>query len=603
MAEKKQKQASETANFDSYNYLGKRFLGKMSGLANQYGDLPPDDVFNAYISAGGQNLLLAMPDIQNRRIKRINTRPADYGKNEIEAMISNPDQNEKALREVSAALSWSAKPFDLIQTTYTDMLSYDWFISVEGSQKGTTAETMQREYSLALKTAAQLDIKAKAHEIAGLCMRYGKVFYTPRISLDKSHNKVNYAFFQQLPEDYCKIVGFNNGPGKYTVAFNLMYFLLPGNDWRQFGSLFEPYMENFESVTETGGRYVYSAKNGVPVDTEKFDALHLSESRGSPKWERAGSRWLYWVTLPADKVLTAEIDDRTALVAPPTTGLMVSMTQIPNYEAAQMEIVLNPLTSILTGSLETDDAKGVSTNEDPVRVSPTVRRLFETMWYQMLDKNNTSGIGLFLAPANDLRLQTVSDTVSNTNITGMAISNQITKAGLSSVIPTTDDPKVGVAQLSADIQANYLRPVYWCIERWMNWLFGEMKLKTELRFHMFGNVFDRKELLEGARKGMTLGILPDTLRYDAMMGLNIMEDKATSEFIKKTKLLDYRLPLVSSYSAKQETGGLPPKGDGGLSPEAKHEVDPGGRPPEDGSENAEIHEKLDSIQQQLDELT
>ena len=593
----KEKQKTETpVNPDSYSYLARRFMGRMSGLAGEYGDLNPDDVFRAYISSGGENLLYAMPDLQNRRIKRINTRPANYTKNQIEEMVESPDQNEKALREVSAALSWSAKPFDLIQTTYTDMLSYDWFISVEDA-KGAGAEQMQREYSLALKVASQMDIKAKAHEIAGLCMRYGKVFFTPRMSLDKSHNKVNYAFFQQLPEDYCKIVGFNNGPGKYTVAFNLMWFLLPGNDWRQFGDLFEPYMTDFESVT-TGankGKYVYSTKNGVPVDTEKFRKLHLSGRKGAPKWERTGKRWLYWVTLPADKVFTAEIDDRTALVAPPTTGLMVSMTQIPNYEAAQMEIVLNPLTSILTGSLETDDAKGVSTNEDTIRVSPSVRKVFETLWYRMLDQNNTSGIGLFLAPANDLRLQTVSDTVSNTNITGMAISNQITKAGLSSVIPTTDDPKVGVAQLSAEIQANYLRPVYWCMERWMNWVFREMRLKTELRFHMFGTVFDREKQLDGARKGMTLGILPDTLRYDAMMGLSLMEDKETSDFIKKMKLIDSRLPLVSSYSAKQGESGLPPQ--------AKQDLNPGGRPPEEGSENAEIHEKINRMQQQTDDLT
>ena len=47
--------------------------------------------------------------------------------------------------------------------------------------------------------------------------------------VDKSHNEVCHAFMQQLPSDWVKIVGFNN-KSKYTVAFNLFYFLQPGTN-------------------------------------------------------------------------------------------------------------------------------------------------------------------------------------------------------------------------------------------------------------------------------------------------------------------------------------------------------------------------------------
>lgn len=128
---------------------------------------------------------------------------------------------------------------------------------------------------MAIKLAETMNIRAKAHEIVGLCAQYGKVFYTPRISMDKSHGKVNYAFLQQLPEDYIKIVGWNNGPGKYTIAFNLMYFVQPGNDWRQFGDLFRPYMQSFYSVVQPEGKYVYSSQEhrsqNYRIDTDKFE--------------------------------------------------------------------------------------------------------------------------------------------------------------------------------------------------------------------------------------------------------------------------------------------------------------------------------------------
>ena len=580
-----------SVNMDSYEV----FAQKLNEIGNTFRDLPVNSAFRAFMRAGGGNgLFLGMPDIQNRRVRGINTLPENVSKDQLAEMVVSVGDNEQALRAVSASLAGSTKTYDLILSTYADMMSYYWFISAGHTLKKADKTAKLREWSLAYKVAETMDVQAKAHEICGLCMKYGKTFWTPQVSIDKSHNKVNWAYLQQLPTDWCRISGFNNGPGKYTVEFNLMYFNMPGTDWRQFGNLFRPYIDAWEEVTDTRSRYVYQSAGKRRIDAEKFKELGIQNTAGHPKWEEIGGEWMYWITLPADAVVVFEIDDRTADAAPPTTGLMVSMTQIPNYEAAQMEIVLNPLTSVMTGSLETTDTKGISTNADPVRVSPTVREMFEGLWYQMLERNNTSGIGLFLAPAKELKLQTLSDTVSNTDITSTALADQITKAGLPAVVPTTKEPKVGVAQLSAAILANYARPVYWGMERLMNWIFEEIGFETPMRFHMFGNVFDRQKDLESARKGMTLGILHDTLRYDAMCGINPLEDIAVSELIEESGLLDRRIPLVSSYSAKQEKSGLPPQ--------AKQELDPGGRPAEDGSINGEVTEKLDSILERLNEL-
>lgn len=512
-------------------------------------------------------------------------------------MVAAPEGNEQALRQVSAALASSTKTYDLILQTYQDVLTYDWYVYPGYTPEKPDKATQLREYAMAIKLAETMNIKAKAHEIVGLCAQYGKVFYTPRISMDKSHGKVNYAFLQQLPEDYIKIVGWNNGPGKYTIAFNLMYFVQPGNDWRQFGDLFRPYMQSFYSVVQPEGKYVYSSQEhrsqNYRIDTDKFETAKMNELPGAPEWQYAGNKWFYWVILPADKVFSFEIVDRNALMAPPTTGMMVSLTQIPNYEAAQMEVILNPLTSVLTGSLETYDPKG-SSNADPVRVSEKTRRLFEAYWYQMLQATNTSGIGLYLAPADDLKLQTLSDTVSNTNITSTALNDQILKAGLTALIPTTNDPKVGVAQLSAQVQARYPMLIYWAIERMMNWIFEQQRFKCPFKFRMFGDIFSRKEEIESARQGATLGILPETLKYDALMGHSLLDDMAISDFVSESGILDKRKPLVTSYSAKQDTSGLPPQ--------AKKDLNPGGRPAEDGSINGEVTEKVKIDARLLDEL-
>lgn len=557
---------------------GYKAIAEAFSKANAMG-VSMDQSYGAFINAGGISLLNNWPQIQNLRVKGINTRPADIGKNELAQMVVAPEGNEKQLRAASASLAYSTTTYDNILRTFADVLSYYWYVYPGFSDGENDQKTMLRDMLLAQKLVQSIDVKAKAHELCGLCEKYGKIFVTPRISVDKSHNKVNYAFLQQLPTDYCKIVGYNNGPGKYTVAFNLMYFALPGTAWQQYGDLFEPYIYYFEQVIKKQpGKYVYNQ-----IDHKKFKELRVNETIGNPEWVQVGKEIYYWVTLPADKVFTFEADDTSPLVIPPFTGMFVSLTQIPNYEAAQMELILNPLTSVLTGELETYDPKG-SKADDPVRVSDSTRRYFEALWYQMLNATNTSGIGVFMAPAKNLKLQTISDTVSNTNIAANAYNDQVLKAGLTALIPTTDDPKVGVAQLSASVTAARAKYVYGSMERIINWAIESLNLKTPIRFKMFGDIFSAQNDMENARKGMTSGLLIDTLRYDAMQEHTLLDDIAISKFVEKSGVLDNRIPLVTSYSAKQDTSGLPPQ--------MKKEISEDGRPPEPGSINGETHEQV-----------
>ena len=93
---------------------------------------------------------------------------------------------------------------------------------------------------------------------------------------------------------------------------------------------------------------------------------------------------------------------------------------------------------------------------------------------------------------------------------------------------------------------------------------------------MFGNVFTEEREIESARKGMTLGILLDTLKYDALMGHSLLDDMAISDAINASGILNKRIPLVTSYTAKQAESNLPPQAENKLPPQAQ--IDEGGRP-------------------------
>lgn len=548
-------------------------------LNGQYGSLGMGSIFSAWTAAGGINLLTQWPQIQNARIKGVNTRAADFNKDQIAEMVQAPSSNERELRAVSASLDGSAMTYSVILDTYQNIPTYDWYVYPSETLSKVSFEQMRRDYILTQKLADKINPSATARRINGQCAKYGKVFYTPRYDVDKSHNAIKYAFLQQLPTDWCMIVGENNGPGKYTVAFNLMYFMKPGTDPRQFGDLFLPYLDVFGEVVEERGSFAYSStERRYGINAEKFRACDAANTVGNPRWYQVGTVNYYWVNLPADKVIVFERNDRTVDVVPETSGMMVSMVQVPAYEAAQLEIILNPLTSIMTGELPTYDTSGVP-GADPIAISPAQRELFETFWYQMLSANNTSGIGLYLAPAKNMKLQTITDTVSSTSIAEHAYSDQIQKAGLAAIIPTSDDPKVGVAELSAKVNAQAVQPIYWTFERMMNAIFEDLNLKTVMRFHMFGDVFSRDREMEQARKDMTLGLMEATLKYNAMMGHSILDDLAISEFVTKSGIMDRRLPLVSTYSARNDKSALPPQ--------AAQELNPGGRPSEAGSESSQ----------------
>ena len=61
--------------------------------------------------------------------------------------------------------------------------------------------------------------------------------------------------------------------------------------------------------------------------------------------------------------------------------------------------------------------------------------------------------------------------------------------------------------------------------------------------------------------------------------MSVVDDLTLSHAISESGVLDLRIPLVSTYSAKQ--------GDSRLPPQAAHDADPGGRPTAEGGKTSE----------------
>ena len=559
------------------------YFGALRSLASQYGDMPIENVFNAWARAS----VSTNPYIQNQRVKKINTMPGDYGKDKIVEMLKAPDGSEKALREVAHGLEWTAYPYRKIRSTYQAVNTYHYFHYPAYVEEAT--DELWREGRLLDKFNHAFKPDQWAHQIVGQVVQEGKVAYTPRYEVDKSHNTVGYAFLQQIPSDWWKIVGFNS-ESKYTVMFNMMYLLQPGSDWRQFGDLLTPFLDDFERVLipakgvfpakGNGKQFVYAARNCVRGADGRLWGVDMKKLRedapGNPRLYNQNGVWAYWVTLPVEKAWVFEFDDTTRTVASPLAGLFLAFDQLSALEDVQMAILQNPLVQICLGEIPYWNEKQVNTS-DQYKLSPTGREFFTTLWYQMTQLANTGGIGFFLAPAEHLHMESLQEAPNATNISTSGYAYAVQKSGLSGLIPINSDPRAGAVNLSATLEENAAFTVYRQMENMMESIYRQIGTKNEFRFRMFGGFLADTKDMEDARKGMANGMLTETMRYLALRGLSMWDDMSISRLINDSGIMNLRLPLASGYSISKKDTPIPPNPDneGGRPTKTDEEISSG----------------------------
>ena len=531
-------------------------FGAIRNMADEYGSMPMDVLISAFgnVFGRGYNYAGQDPYTQNRRVKAISTRPANYTKDQITKMIQAPEGNEQPLRAVEAALEYSAYPLLHTRILYQNLLTYHSYIAPTLTDKADSQkDEFWREWKLLEKLRKKLNPKDTCHMIAGQALKEGKVFYHPRIRVDKAHNKVDHAFLQQMPSDYIKIVGFNN-VSKYTVAFNMMYFMMPGTDVRQFGDLLLPYLDNFYDALRVpqglGKTVVYAS-----LDLEKV--REAADPRVEAYYQ--GGRWCYWVTLPVDEVFPFEIDDTDRNVIPLFTGLFLDFVTLSQYQAIQLELIQSPLVSLLHGEIPYWDDRNAGT-DDQYKLSNAGMMLFEALWYQMLQANNTNGIGLYMAPLENMKLESLSEAPNAMDIVSKGFTDTMSQAGLTALIPTNADARAGAVQVSFLIESQLGKPVYRCYERMVNCLINKLNLNYSFEFKMFGDLATDKDHEKALKEDMTLGLLPAAIEWNALKDRSILDDISWSDAIVASDLMSRRLPLVTSYNAKQSDSGLPPQG-------------------------------------------
>lgn len=560
-------------------------IERFNELSEQYAGILSAQAFASAFSRAGMGMA-NQPSLQNSRVKGISSLPVNYTKDQIGEFLRNPYSHEQELRETSEILRWTNYPYFKIIKTYTDIpTDRTYFKPKYLTDDAAETKEFEREAFLLDKFNKEIKPEATLHKIRGEALLQGKAIYATRYQVDKAHNLVNYAFLEQLPVDWCWIIGRNNISG-WTVSFNMMYFLKPGTTVTQYGDLFMPYVDAFEAMFQNKDdrKFVYaSVNNSVTIKSgnrkiEFFPENVDPDSPGNPRVFQQNGTWAYYVSLPIERVWVFEIDDTTPAIIPPLAGMMLTYAQQSDFEEIQKTLYTNPLVKIFTGEIPYFDDQGTRM-EDTYKLSDGGRILFQYMFEEMMAKNNTAGTAFFMAPVQNIKSHDYAESANANDISTTFNQYAGSKVGLAALIPVDKDIKAAQVEAAMKIESRYATAcIYPQFERMMNWIYGTFNLKYDWEFKVFGTIFTEEKIRKDAEAEFARGDMSALFVIAALDGMSWLDKIAMLRTMDASGIMDmFRIPETAYTQSGKEKAEGSGNGPGrprmeGISSEAKEKA-------------------------------
>lgn len=557
-------------------------IQKFNELSEQYAGILSAQAFASAFSRAGMGMA-NQPSLQNSRIKAISSLPVNYTKTQIGEFLRNPYSHEQELRETSEILRWTNYPYFKIIKTYSDIPTDRYYFKPKYlTDEAAKTKDFEREATLIDKFNKEIHPESVLHKIRGEALLQGKAIYATRYQVDKSHNLVNYAFLEQLPIDWCYIIGRNNISG-WTVSFNMMYFLKPGTTITQYGDLFMPYVDAFEAMfrDKNDRKFVYaSVNNSVTIKQGKRKMEFYPEnvdpnSPGNPRVFQQNGTWAYYVSLPIDRVWVFEIDDTTPAIIPPLAGMMLTYAQQSDFEEIQKSLYINPLIKIFTGEIPYFDDQGTR-QEDTYKLSDGGRILFQYLFEEMMAKNNTAGTAFYMAPVQNIKSHDYQESANANEISTTFNQYAGSKVGLAALIPVDKDIKAAQVEAAMKIESRYATAcIYPQFERMMNWIYSTFNLKYDWEFKVFGTIFTEEKIRKDAEAEFARGDMAALFVIAALDGMSWLDKIAMLRTMDASGIMDmFQIPetaYTQSGKIKSQDGPGRPRTEG-ISSEAKEKA-------------------------------
>lgn len=491
------------------------------------------------------------PYIQNTRIKSISSKPFSAKRDAIEKALSNIQDSEQVLRQVSHSL-FSNYALLKLNSMPPNILTYRNYFYAKGiDSNAIKTEEYKKERSMISNWVDLLQPKRIFQEIVEQAQWEGKVVYYMRDSIVEN-NSFDYAYLQQLPSDYVKIVGWNTA-SRFTIMFDFTYFWRPGTSPEQFPPIFRKYYNELNTLLPPNTRNGRPNPNnlnpkGLPQDAELY---------------YQNDRWYYWRTLPLDECFTFSQTEANSYQLPNTAGLFLQAKDLQDYMYLQQELLQLPLNGVVMGSLPMVKDSDGTTASDNYAISTDAFSFFTEMFNQAAP----NGIQLFLSPAtNPQFFKFDSDVINNSTVVTNALQQFNSIAGIGGLNSTTDKPNMAQVKTQQILESASAERFYKQFENCINiWWKNKLKTKYNWKFKIKGNEFKDSTTLPIVKDLVALGqnyLMPELLSYfdlhidDAQ---SLQDEVINSEIYSKLQVVTsaYTQSMNKSSGSALDKGGRP----------------------------------------------
>ena len=491
---------------------------------------------------------LQNPFIQNTRLKRLVSLPAEFDKEDLIGAIKDPGNNEMMLRSAVSSLASSNYLFYKILRGAGDIPSFKYFIAPPLLEKSDeySKDPYKHERKLVHDWVREFHVTDTFNRIAVEVAKEGKAAYMLRNSFSydkKGADGVNYAYLQKMPSDYIKLTYM--GKLGYGASFNMMWFFTPGTNPKQF----DPYIQQvWEDMNQTG--IVVENKKKMkqlnPFLASSYKPLYKGKKMDT-LLEKSGDTFYYWVTLPQELCYVFASDQSNAYQAPDTAGLLLDLQNLTSFTDASALIAVQTLTQFLTAEVQINEASGVGRTGTYIDAGTLDALNAE------FDNKVSEAVTSFFAPLKNFKLHSLdTSSVNSSDLLTAATTNFLVRSGANSIISATDKPSVYQIKVAVKMLASQYDSVTRQFEKVMNFILQKLLGFTyEWRIHIFGDIFSLEEersFLKESVAGGAMYFLPkllacediDMLEADAIVN-DLKAIGLYEKLVTPTMLMNHKL--------------------------------------------------------------
>ena len=422
------------------------------------------------------------------------------------------------LRSAINSLSSSNYLYYKMLREATDVPSFKHYIVPPLLEKAEEykKEPFKHEEKLVYDWVREFSVVNTFKRIALEVKKEGKSVYMLRnsFSYDKKsggRNGVNFAYLQKMPADYVKITYLSKLG--YGASFNMMWFLTPGTDPRQF----DPYIQQVWADMNNQGIVVLDKKKKKslnPFKASTYQPLYNGKKMNT-LLEKEGETYYYWVTLPQDICYVFASDMSNAFQAPDTAGLLLDLQNLASFTDASALLTIQRLCQFLTAEVEINPTSNVG--RDGTYINPNTLDALNAEFDNKVSENVTS----FFAPLKNFKLHSLdTSSVNSSEILTAATTNFISRADEAGLIISNDKPSVFAIKVATKKIASQYDFVTRQFERVVNHILQKvLGFEHEWRIKIFGDIFsldEEKSFLKECVAGGSTFFLPKLLACEDM---------------------------------------------------------------------------------------